>query len=421
MLRSLWQNRAAPAEAIVNQETLRDIAAANVYREVAPATVLVRTPGGIGTGFLISKDGWLLTNHHVIEDSDVDPVSGAQRPLIHLGRLQGGFMQLAGAAVAALVYKDDAEKDLALLKLADRPAGFDVLPTVVLAKAAPMPGDNCVVIGHPRAAMLWTVRGGMVTGAGKWPGDRTREVDARLFAAGYNEEDRKRLAEEYAAMPQTEVLVSNCGVNYGDSGGPLVSVRGELIGVTFAMPSSESSGGAATSFSYHIGLGEVKGFIADRPSEPLLFVPSPWPAGIYSSLLDLDADGVKETLAFALARDKPPTGFLIDLAGKNSADVRKMSAQEISQKRAWRFQFALLADPSNRVFYDTDNTGRIDLILMQNGGAENDWADHVLRLVDGQWEHEAAHGIRLCDPALFKDKELKKRLEQVLSKLQSAK
>ena len=107
--------------------------AADLYPKVAPAVVIVRAGEGHGTGAIIDPAGWIITNHHVIADAEVDPVSGAQRAVIYRGRLDGGFMRLIDDGIPALVYKASEEKDLALLKLVRLPDGMKNLPSVKLA------------------------------------------------------------------------------------------------------------------------------------------------------------------------------------------------------------------------------------------------------------------------------------------------
>jgi S1-C subfamily serine protease len=418
--RALWPPAEKPATFSVGEATLRGTTA-ELYVKVAPATVVVRAPNNFGTGILIDEAGWVLTNHHVIAKADPDPVTGAKCPSIYLGRVEEGTMQLLPDPVTALVYKDDEARDLALMKLTAHPAGIGKLPVVPLAKTAARPGDACVVVGHPRAAMLWTIREGRVTGAGKWPGDQTLEVIRRMPIVGAREADRRRLADEYAKLSQVSILVSNCGVNFGDSGGPLVNAQGELIGVTFGMPSPEASGGAATSFAYHVRLDEVRSFLADRPKEPLLYLPDPWATDDFVSLVDLDHDGIAETLAFGPGPGETLTALLMDLSDPKLAKPVTMSAGDIANKRAWHFQFALQSAPTECAFYDTNNAGRINLILLRNINGTSNKADHILRLVDGKWKHEAGRGETLVDPSRFTSQAIRERLQKIFESIQKSK
>jgi serine protease Do len=397
----------------VNQEKSRG-AAAELYARLAPAIVVIKAEDSLGTGFFVDPQGWLITNRHVVKDAPVDPRSGVPTASIFLGKLDGDFMRLVDEGIPAMIYKMSEEKDLALLKLVHMPPGLKSVPSVRLSAEAARPGDECIVLGHPRAATLWTVRGGVVAGMGRWPQEMTQEAVKRL--ALREGRDRQRLSETYAAGPQVKVLVSNCGVNFGDSGGPLLNTKGELIGVTFAIPSAEATGGSATSFSYHIHLDEVKAFLADRPKEPMLYVPDPWPPGVFSALVDLDDDGIPDTLVFGMRRGGPPTGLLFDLREQNARKLKDIDASELGNRHSWTFQVALHLQPVTRAFYDTDNTGRINLIL--TGQDSRGRAESALRLTSGKWTPEDAKGRKLLDPSLIDDVALRKRFVKILANLE---
>src|SRR5262245_45436043 len=77
-------------------------AALPLYPQVAPATVVVRTPAGHGAGIVVDPSGWILTNHHCVAMAGTDAPTGAQVVMIHLGRIQDGAMQLAGDGIPGL-------------------------------------------------------------------------------------------------------------------------------------------------------------------------------------------------------------------------------------------------------------------------------------------------------------------------------
>ena len=73
----------------VNEERTRG-PGLRVYPLVAPAIVVVRSGHGDGTGFIIDPEGWIVTNHHVIADADIDPNTNTRVATIHIGRLKDG-------------------------------------------------------------------------------------------------------------------------------------------------------------------------------------------------------------------------------------------------------------------------------------------------------------------------------------------
>jgi serine protease Do len=144
---------------------------------------------GMGTGILIDPRGYIVTNHHVIEDVSVIRVRTADR-----------------ATYPARVLARDAENDLALLKI-DAPG---CLPTMPLGTAADLQvGETVVAIGNS-FGYEHTVSVGIVSALGR---------DVVL-----NKE------VSYKALIQTTAQI-----NPGNSGGPLLNMNGELVGVNVAI------------------------------------------------------------------------------------------------------------------------------------------------------------------------------------------
>ena len=217
---------------------------------------------------------------------------------IYIGRFDGEQMRLIEEPIRALVYKSSTQKDLALLKLTALPKGMKEVPFLAIADKSPKPGGACVSIGHPGSGLMWTVRSGEVAGYGEWPKDSGAFTAGRLSLDGADRDRAKTVLNNHPA--RRKVLLSNCGVAPGDSGGPLVNEDGKLIAVTYACPAEEGRGSA--NFAFHVHLDEVKAFIADKPEKPTVVLPDPWPAGVFSDLLDIDKDGKPETLVFGLTR-----------------------------------------------------------------------------------------------------------------------
>jgi S1-C subfamily serine protease len=386
----------------------------DLYPKIAPSVVVVRNPRGHGTGFVIDPDGWILTNEHVVAPGEIDPKTGALRLMIHFGQLKDGQMQPLDQGVPALVYKESPAKDLALLKLLEKPPGLDKLPAIPLSAKKVEPGLDCVAIGHPAAAVLWTLRSGQVVGIGNWPEDMIDVVMQRLALS--TKEDRDSLKDALAKVEMRKVVISSCGLNPGDSGGPLVNDAGELIAVSFAIPTAEK-GVNLDKFSYHVHLDEVKDFLKDvknLPAEPPPHVPDALPGGLYCMLMDLDGDGRPDTLAFGDKRSARPSGLLIDLK-EESPRLSEDDLADPIKRKAWKFQFAIHLDPQARTFYDTDGDGLIDLILIDND--KDGKADVVLRRQDNRWILEKGDGRPMVDTSLFKDKSMRARLEKILKRV----
>ncbi|MEH6490833.1 DegQ family serine endoprotease [Halopseudomonas sp.] len=139
-------------------------------------------PQSLGSGFIISKDGYVLTNNHVIADADEIYVRLSDRREMEA--------KLIGA---------DPRSDLALLKIE---AGDD-LPVVKIGKSADLkPGEWVLAIGSP-FGFDYSVTQGIVSAKG-----------------------RSLPNENYVPFIQTDVAI-----NPGNSGGPLFNLDGEVVGI----------------------------------------------------------------------------------------------------------------------------------------------------------------------------------------------
>ena len=146
----------------------------------------------LGSGFFISSDGELLTNHHVIE-SMVDPKDSIS------SRLWVALPDSKGIRTPARVVGWDRNLDLALLKVETKPRYVFTLG----AGPDPFPGEKLQAIGSP--------------------GGLEQTITAGIASA------QKRALLALGAVIQIDVPV-----NHGNSGGPLLDSSGQVVGVVFA-------------------------------------------------------------------------------------------------------------------------------------------------------------------------------------------
>ena len=164
-----------------------------------------RTPEARGTGFIISKEGFILTNNHVVEDATKIQVS-----------LYGDDDKFYNAR---LIGRDQLT-DSALIELTEHPAG--PLPEVKFGDSSQMaPGDWVMAIGNP-FGYTYTVTVGVISAT-----ERSFPV-----TNGRN----------------NDMLQTDAAINPGNSGGPLLNLRGEVIGINTAIITNARSEG-------NIGIG----------------------------------------------------------------------------------------------------------------------------------------------------------------------
>ncbi|RMF38423.1 MAG: PDZ domain-containing protein, partial [Planctomycetota bacterium] len=144
---------------------------------------------GIGSGFIVSPDGYVLTNHHVIEQADELQVE------LHDGR-----------TFRAEVIGADDKSDVAVLKI----DATGLTAARLGDSSAVQVGDWVIAIGSP-FGLNQTVTAGIISAT-------HREAD--IISGGYE-----------------DFLQTDAAINPGNSGGPLVNLRGEVIGINTAINS----------------------------------------------------------------------------------------------------------------------------------------------------------------------------------------
>lgn len=170
----------------------------NIYKIVSPAVVEIDTsvsysngyrsamvPKGSGSGFIISSDGYIVTNNHVID--------GASKITVKLydGR----------SAVARLIGRD-SRTDLAVLKI-----NLPNLPVAKLGDSSKLvPGELAVAIGNPLGdSFAGSVTAGIISGL------------------------NRNLQSDYGPI---KLIQTDAAINPGNSGGPLVNSKAEVVGIT---------------------------------------------------------------------------------------------------------------------------------------------------------------------------------------------
>jgi serine protease Do len=156
-----------------------------------------------GSGFIISPDGYILTNNHVVE--------GATKVDVHFGADADGN---GGHTVSAKIIGRDPATDIALLKI---DAGSD-LPSVPLGDSDRIrKGDWAIAIGNP-FQFENTLTVGVISAKGRSLG-------------------LSQTTQSFENFIQTDAAI-----NFGNSGGPLLNINGEVVGINTAIRGGGAQG-----------------------------------------------------------------------------------------------------------------------------------------------------------------------------------
>lgn len=187
-------------------------------------TVKAATYGGMisqgtssGSGFILTEDGYIVTNHHVIENATATKV-----------------IVSTGEEYEATVVGHDSANDVAVLKIEAKD-----LPAVTLGSSDDLYiGDMVAAIGNPLGTLSATMTVGYVSG-------KNREI----------------VTESNTSI---NMIQTDAAINAGNSGGPLFNMYGEVVGITSAKYSGTSSSGASIEgIGFAIPINDVMSIIGD--------------------------------------------------------------------------------------------------------------------------------------------------------------
>ena len=168
-----------------------------------------------GSGFILTKDGYIATNYHVVEDAETVKVT-----------------LFNGDEYDARYIGGDKEYDLAVIKV----ESTDLLPVTLGDSDTLNVGDRVLAIGNPLGELTFSQSGGMVSSV-----NRAINVGGTPF----------------------NMIQTDASINAGNSGGPLFNNYGEVIGIVSAKYSSSSSGTSVEGLGFAIPINDVFAMIQD--------------------------------------------------------------------------------------------------------------------------------------------------------------
>ena len=229
-----------------------------------------QTGTATGSGFILTEDGYVVTNHHVIEGD---------------GALSVGTTD--GKIYPATLVGSDQTNDVALLKI----EATGLQAAKLGSSNALIVGDQVVAIGNPLGELTSTLTVGYISA-------KERDVNTDGFAIN--------------------MLQTDAAINSGNSGGPLFNMKGEVVGITTAKYSGTSSGGASIEgVGFAIPIDDVAGMLSDLASYGYV-------TGAYLGVMVSDMDPSAATLyglpMGAYVQEATP-GYAAAKAGVQEKDI----------------------------------------------------------------------------------------------------
>ena len=207
-------------------DTSKQMSPSEVYAQNVASTVgittsvttnyfgFTTTSAAAGSGFVLSDDGYILTNYHVVEDSTSIKVR-----------------MYDGSSYDAQLIGYDESNDIAVLKV-----DAENLSPVVLGDSGNLNvGDNVLAIGNPLGELTFSLTAGVVSA-----------LDREVTLSG---------------NVTMELIQTDCAINSGNSGGALFNLYGEVIGITNAKYSSSGSGASIDNIGFAIPINSVMNIV----------------------------------------------------------------------------------------------------------------------------------------------------------------
>ncbi|GIF49087.1 putative serine protease PepD [Asanoa ferruginea] len=201
----------AAAAPVINRSSLAEIA-----QKVEPSVVSITTSTGEGSGVVLTADGYVLTNNHVVASASGDTVT---------------VVFDNGKRTTASIVGTDPKTDLAVVKA----SGVSGLSPVKFGDSAAMQvGDTVLALGSP-LGLQGSVTAGIISAKDRTIRTQSEDQQQSPFPSG----DQQQTATSLSGLLQTDAPI-----NPGNSGGALVNTNGEVIGINTAIATSGQGNGS---------------------------------------------------------------------------------------------------------------------------------------------------------------------------------
>ena len=187
------------------------------------------TSAASGSGFVLTQDGYIVTNYHVIEDAVEDSSVS----------IEVSFSD--GTKYTAKLVGGEQDNDIAVLKI----DATGLQPVTLGDSSQLVVGESVYAIGNPLGELTYTLTDGIVSALDRLITTSSQDSNGNTVSTTLN------------------VLQTNCAINPGNSGGPLFDSYGNVVGVVSAKMTESSSGVSAEGLGFAIPINDVKDIIND--------------------------------------------------------------------------------------------------------------------------------------------------------------
>ena len=278
-------------------DTGKELTAAEIYAANVNSTVGIQTSimtnyfgyqtmaAAAGSGFILSDDGYIITNYHVVEDAEEIKVTTYDDKTYDA--------KLVGC---------DEDNDLAVLKIDAK----DLSPVILGDSDKMNVGDNVIAIGNPLGELTFSLTQGAVSALN------------RSITIG---------------NMSMNLIQTDCAINSGNSGGALFNSYGEVIGITNAKYSGDSSSASVDNIGFAIPINSVRDIITSIIDKG--YIEKPY-IGVTVYDLDPRRSPVQGAAVYTVEQDSPA-----DKAGLQKDDViTQVNGKDISGQQELRAALA---------------------------------------------------------------------------------
>jgi serine protease Do len=187
------------------------------------------TSAASGSGFVLTQDGYIVTNYHVIEDAVDDSSVTIEVAFANEDKYE------------AKIVGGEQDNDVAVLKI----EATGLTPVTLGDSSKLVVGESVYAIGNPLGELTYSFTDGIVSALDRLITTSSTDSSGQTVSTTLN------------------VLQTNCAINPGNSGGPLFDSYGNVVGIVSAKYTQSSSGVSAEGLGFALPINDVKDILSD--------------------------------------------------------------------------------------------------------------------------------------------------------------